>query len=53
MGGDPCAGSSCYWLMFLPDGDDKFGKVLMLIKWKNEKKNNEFINIKSITFIYL
>lgn len=51
MGGDPCAGSSCYWLMFLPDGDDQLSKVVMLIKLKKENKNNEFIKIKSITFI--
>lgn len=46
MGGDPCAGSSCYWLMFSPDGDHQFSKVMMLIvQWK---KREEYFKFKHI-----
>lgn len=32
MGGGPSAGSILDWLIFLPDGDDQFAKVMMLME---------------------
>lgn len=52
MGLNLCAGSSCYWLMFSPDGDHQFSKVMMLIvQWKEREEfkfkhiEREFIKI--------
>lgn len=32
MGGGPSAGSILDWLIFLPDGDDQFAKLMMLME---------------------
>lgn len=43
MGGSPCAGSSCYRLMFLHDSDDQFSKVIIVnYSIKKEQKDGGY-----------